>query len=91
MLFRSIPTGLVAGVAVGLFLSPSSVPLEGAGSVAGELTLTASGLGFLAGYASQSFFTYLDNIVGTVFPNTASTTTPSAGQPAPAPAPNTTG
>jgi hypothetical protein len=86
-----IPTGLVAGVAVGLFLSPSSVPSEGAGSVAGELTLTASGLGFLAGYASQSFFTYLDNIVGTVFPNTASATTPSARQPAPAPVLSTAG
>jgi hypothetical protein len=66
-----IPTGLVAGVAVGLFLSPSSVPVQGSGGLAGQLTLTASGLGFLAGYASQSFFTYLDNVVATVFPNTA--------------------
>ncbi len=66
-----IPTGLVAGVAVGLFLSPSSVPVQGAGGVAGQLTLTAIGLVFLAGYASQSFFTYLDNVVATVFPNTA--------------------
>jgi hypothetical protein len=71
-----IPTGLVAGVAVGLFLSPSSVPVQGSGAgVGGQLTLTASGLGFLAGYASQSFFTYLDTVIGTVFP---------AGVPAPA-------
>jgi hypothetical protein len=78
-----IPTGLVAGIAVGLFLSPSSVPVQGSGSVAGQLTLTASGLGFLAGYASQSFFTYLDNVMGTVFPNTADTNVP-----APRPAAN---
>ena len=77
-----MPTGLVAGIAVGLFLSPSSVPIQGSGSVAGQLTLTASGLGFLAGYASQSFFTYLDNVMGTVFPNTAETNVPAARQPA---------
>jgi hypothetical protein len=64
-----IPTGLVAGIAVGLFLSPSSVPVQGAGGVAGQFTLTASGLGFLAGYASQSFLQFLDSLLGTVFPD----------------------
>jgi hypothetical protein len=68
-----IVTGLVAGIAVGLFLSPSSVPTQGAGGVAGQLTLTASGLGFLAGYASQSFFGYLDRVVSAVFPLTSPT------------------
>jgi hypothetical protein len=63
-----IPSGLIAGFAVGLFLSPSSVPVQGAGGVAGQLTLTASGLGFLAGYASYSFFGFLDNMIRTVFP-----------------------
>jgi hypothetical protein len=63
-----IPTGPVAGVAVGLFLSPSSVRVQGTGGVAGQLTLTASSLGFLAGYASHSFFTYLDTVIGSVFP-----------------------
>jgi hypothetical protein len=53
----------VAGIAIGLFLSPSSVPSQGAGGVAGQLTLTACGLGFLAGYASHSFFAYLDRVV----------------------------
>jgi hypothetical protein len=66
-----IPAGLVAGVAIGLFLSPSTTPVQGAGSVATTFTLTASGLGFLAGYASQSFFNYLDNLVGTVFPGSS--------------------
>lgn len=68
-----IVTGLVAGIAVGLFLSPSSVPAQGAGGVAGQLTLTASGFGFLAGYASHSFFGYLDRIVNAVFPLSSST------------------
>lgn len=79
-----IPMGLVAGVAVGLFLSPSSVPAEGSGSVAGDLTLTASGLGFLAGYCSHSFFSYLENVVNSVFPNTsgASSSAPQAAAPA---------
>ena len=51
-----IPAGLVAGLAVGLFLSPSASPMQGAGGVGGTFTLTASGLGFVVGYASQSFF-----------------------------------
>jgi len=70
-----IPTGLVAGIAVGLFLSPASVPLQGTGGVSGQLTLTASALGFLAGYASHSFFRFLDNIMATVFPAGASAVT----------------
>jgi len=86
-----IPTGLVAGIAVGLFLSPTSVPVQGSGAgIGGQLTLTASGLGFLAGYASQSFFTYLDTVIGTVFPAaTQATVTPAQAHPATAPAAST--
>jgi hypothetical protein len=79
-----IPTGLVAGIAVGLFLSPSSVPVQGTGGVAGQFTLTASGLGFLAGYASQRFFGFLDNMLGTIFPE-GSAADPPAARPAAAP------
>ncbi|MGC2412185.1 MAG: hypothetical protein WA459_05760 [Stellaceae bacterium] len=71
-----IPTGLVAGIAVGLFLSPSSVPVQGAGAVASQLTLTASGLGFLAGYASYSFFGFLDSMIRTVFPDGSAARSP---------------
>lgn len=67
-----IPMGLVAGIAVGLFFSPSSVPVQGAGGVAGDLTLTASGLGFLAGYACQTFFHFLDDLLKRVFPENRS-------------------
>jgi hypothetical protein len=56
---------MVAGVAVGLFFSPSTAPeTGGAGnSLAGNLTMTASGLGFLAGYGSQAFFSMLDSLL----------------------------
>jgi hypothetical protein len=95
-----ISTGLVAGIAVGLFLSPSSAPAQGAGGVAGQLTLTASGLGFIAGYASQSFFGYLDRVVSAVFPLNGPATVaaaapmvipvvaPTAARPATPPTPN---
>jgi hypothetical protein len=46
--FLGLPLGAVAGVAVGLFFSPSVIPMRGDGVVAGNLTLTASGLAFLA-------------------------------------------
>lgn len=77
-----IPTGLVAGIAVGLFLSPSTVPAQGAGVVSGQLTLTASGLGFLAGYASYSFFGFLDNLIRTTFPSPATPNPGAASRPA---------
>ena len=79
-----IPTGLVAGIAVGLFLSPSSVPIQGAGAVASQLTLTASGLGFLAGYASYSFFGFLDSLIRTVFPDASVARSPATASARPA-------
>jgi hypothetical protein len=72
-----IPMGLVAGIAVGLFFSPSSVPVQGSGAVAGDLTLTASGLGFLAGYASQTFFHFIDDLLKPVFPDSGAAAPPS--------------
>jgi hypothetical protein len=72
-----IPMGLVAGIAVGLFFSPSSVPVQGSGAVAGDLTLTASGLGFLAGYASQTFFHFIDDLLKRVFPDSGAAVPPS--------------
>jgi hypothetical protein len=65
----AVPMGLVAGVAVALFVTPSSLPSQGTGGISGQLTLTASGLGFLAGYAAESVFRFLDSIVNTAFPD----------------------
>jgi hypothetical protein len=64
----AFPLGIVAGVAVGLFYSPSNAaPVAGAGGLAANLSLTTCGLGFLAGYGSQPFFTSLDSLLKTVF------------------------
>lgn len=75
-----IPMGLVAGIAVGLFFSPSAAPVQGGTSVAGELSLTPSGLGFLAGYGCQPFFRFIDDLLERVFPENAPAK-PSAPQP----------
>lgn len=61
-----VPLGLMAGVAVGLFFSPSSVASQ-VSSGAGVITLTASGLAFLAGYAADGFFRMLDTLTTRVF------------------------
>jgi hypothetical protein len=63
----SLPLGMVAGVAVGLFYSPGAAPASGSGTSAVNLTMTASGLGFLAGYASQTFFDMLDSLKKNAF------------------------
>jgi hypothetical protein len=63
----SLPLGMVAGVAVGLFYSPASAPVTGGGSGAGALTMSASGFGFLAGYGSQTFFDMLDSLKKNAF------------------------
>jgi hypothetical protein len=68
-LHLAVPMGLVAGMAVALFFTPSSLPSQGTGGISGQLTLTASGLGFLAGYAAERVFTLLESVVNTVFPD----------------------
>jgi hypothetical protein len=51
--------------------------MAGSGEVAGSLTLTASALGFLAGYGSQTFFRFIDGLLGRVYPNGITRTTES--------------
>jgi hypothetical protein len=80
----SIPMGAVAGVAVGLYFSPTSLPMPGSGGVAGELTLSASGIGFLAGYGVQTFFRFIDWVLTQLFPSNQA---PSRARPAQGPGP----
>lgn len=75
-----LPIGLVAGVAVGLFYAPSSAPSTGGGNLAGDLSLSAAGLGFLAGYGSEAFFKSLDALLTRVFTARASTPPPAPKQ-----------
>jgi hypothetical protein len=71
-----LPLGAVAGVAVGLFFSPNSVPMPGSEAVAGALSLTAAGLGFLGGYGSQTFFRFIDELLIRVFSENTPTREP---------------
>jgi hypothetical protein len=59
--------GPLAGLAVGLFYAPSPAVTPGVGGLASSITLTASGLGFLAGYGSDVFFKFLDALLTRVF------------------------
>ncbi len=62
--FIGLLIGAIAGVAVGLFLAPTDVSLGGS---AGNLTLTAAGLGFLVGYGSDHFLQMLDSLLDRIF------------------------
>jgi hypothetical protein len=61
--FGRLALGMVAGAAIGLFYSPSQVPLQGAGGLTGSLTLSAQGLAFLAGYGVDSVFAVFDGLL----------------------------
>ena len=58
-----VPMGAVAAVAVGLFFSPSGAGLAGEEKLSGNLSLTAGGIGFLAGYGSPAFFSLMDDLL----------------------------
>lgn len=62
-----VPMGAVAAVAVGLFFSPTGAGLSGAEKLSGSLSLTAGGIGFLAGYGSPAFFALMDELLKQVF------------------------
>jgi hypothetical protein len=58
--------GAIAGLAVGLFFTPASVAAQiSAGS--GVVTLSASGIAFLAGYGADGFFRMIDAMITRIF------------------------
>jgi hypothetical protein len=59
--------GPLAGLAVGLFYTPSATAAQSTTGLAGTVTLTVSGLGFLAGYGADAFFKFLDALLVRVF------------------------
>ena len=62
----SIPLGMIAGLAVGLFFNNQNAAL---GKAAGStITLTAAGLSFLAGFGSESFFEFLTTLLTRLMP-----------------------
>lgn len=58
--------GAIAGLAVGLFFTPASVGGQ-ATSGTGVLTLSASGIAFLAGYGADGFFRVIDAMIVRLF------------------------
>jgi hypothetical protein len=58
--------GAIAGLAVGLFFTPASVAAQ-ISSGAGVLTLSASGIAFLAGYGADGFFRMIDAMIARIF------------------------
>jgi hypothetical protein len=61
-----LPIGAIAGLVVGLFINPSGA-VPGSSGLTGGLSLGAGGLAFLAGYAADAFFSFLDSIRSQVF------------------------
>jgi hypothetical protein len=66
MVLISLPLGLVAGLAVGLFFQPAAAQAGLSGTTL-PISLTTSGIGFLAGYGADSFFIMLDALIKRVF------------------------
>ncbi len=69
--FSLLPLGAVAGLAVGLIVTPGN-----AQTGATALTLPAAGLAFLAGYGADAFFAMVDGLLARVF---ATNGTPASG------------
>ena len=66
LFFMRLLLGAIAGIAVGLFYSPTASAHQVVVG-AGILTLSASSFSFLAGYAADVFFGFLDRVVTSVF------------------------
>jgi len=62
-----LSVGPMAGLAVGLYYTPTSMPAAAAPELSGAVVLSASGLGFLAGYGADAFFKFLDAMLTRVF------------------------
>ncbi|MGB9646352.1 MAG: hypothetical protein WCB44_14670, partial [Stellaceae bacterium] len=62
-----LPIGAIAGLVVGLFINPSGSAPGSSPGLTGGLSLSAGGLAFLAGYAADAFFSFLDSIRSQVF------------------------
>ena len=63
----SVPLGVVAGLSVGLIITPSGSAVQGVSNVAGSITLSATALAFLAGYGAEAFFGMIDELLKRVF------------------------
>jgi hypothetical protein len=65
--FNGVPLGLVAGLSVGLIITPTGNAVQGVTNIAGSITLSATALAFLAGYGAEAFFGMIDELLKRVF------------------------
>ena len=65
LLWTRMVLGLIAGSCVGLFFAPSGTSVQGSSAAIGALSLSA--IAFLAGYAVDGLFGFLDEIVHCIF------------------------
>jgi hypothetical protein len=63
-----IVLGIIAGLAVGFFMSPGTALDERTKGLDGAVSLTGPALAFLAGYAVEVLFGFLDSVARMVFP-----------------------
>jgi hypothetical protein len=66
LLWLRVLLGAIAGAAAGLFFDPSRVAAEITSGNSG-LSVSASGIAFLAGYGAPAFFGLLDTVLARVF------------------------
>jgi hypothetical protein len=59
--------GPIAGLAVGLFFTPAGTTVPGGGGLSSAVSLSASGLGFVAGYGADAFFKFVDALLVRLF------------------------
>jgi len=67
LMLTGLPIGAIAGLVVGLFINPAGSTPGTPSGLTGGLSLSAGGLAFLAGYAADAFFSFLDSIRSQVF------------------------
>lgn len=81
LMLTGLPIGAIAGLVVGLFINPAGSTPGSPSGLTGGLSLSAGGLAFLAGYAADAFFSFLDSIRSQVF----AATNPPPGSDGPTP------
>nr|WP_294546466.1 hypothetical protein [uncultured Rhodopila sp.] len=79
LLWLRVLLGRIAGGATGLFFDPTKVAAEITSGASG-LSVSASGIAFLAGYGAPAFFGLLDTVLARVF-NSGSGRAPTGGTP----------
>jgi hypothetical protein len=67
LILTSLPIGVIAGLAVGLFFRASEGTVTGLSGLPTAISLSVAGLAFLAGYAADAFFSFLDSIRSQIF------------------------